>query len=165
MKKLLNNSFLNQWSNKLYHPGEICVQPYHHVKFEINMCTTQYSNAGCKTAPNGFVLVFHCRRKEWLGIYSEKFQGNFRFSILLLLGIFFFYHSSKHCERRYNGRKKIFHDNSIDYIRHSETHFLGWNMVFHYSTGSPRTWKSRLLIRFRPEHLNMTRGNPKSWYR
>ena len=91
------------------------------------MCTIQYSHAECKPAKYGFVLVFH--RHKFLGIYSEKFLRNSRFSILPLPNFWVLFSSAigHSCVKK--GRKKIFHAvNSIDHVTHCETNLLKYGL-------------------------------------
>ena len=126
------------------------------------MCTIQYSHAECKPAKYGFVLVFH--RHKFLGIYSEKFLRNSRFSILPLPNFWVLFSSAigHSCVKK--GRKKIFYAvNSMNHIRHCETNFFFvkiWSLI---TLGGPLGPENKsLVVRFRPEHLNLIRGNPGS---
>ena len=112
--------------------------------------------AGHTKLPQDDTLLFHWFRKELLSICFQA-VGNFLKCVSLLLGIFIFFLGSQKWEFfSKRCRQCIFHvENSLFFV---ET----WYFI---TPGGPLGIKnSPLVVRFIPEHLNMTHRNPLSWY-
>ena len=123
--------------------------------------------AGHTKLPQDDTLLFHWFRKELLSICFQA-VGNFLKCVSRLLGIFIFFLGSQKWEFfSKRCRQWIFHvENSTEQFRsirlgnENKLTFLVERWYFITPGGPLGPKNSPLVVRFRPEHLNMTHRNP-----